>query len=420
MCCQVHVKELSDCVRELLGKFWTYVRKLTCQPLCQPSNPCLQLGGRAILGSHHNYVSTPWSKLHKYLCDGSPELLVPRPLRPSWSQGLLGWEPCLERTWLQSRKARPAGLPYSGRRSWNLGRCLNRATWRSENHSFFFEAMFSGLCDESGPFDFGSPCVRASWGAVIPAVFVFGLCFLSSPLVSPFRKLLANHLGSSLKPFLTIQEAEALCVDEEIRRDDGREVVARVERLSRWHAVVLIAIGLLESLSWTIFGAFQHDEDPTNVWVASIPFFISVSWLYSAIRPMVQPINTSPYDLFVLYGILFSAAVLRSWGILHDQIFFGVPLPTNFTSLVLIADLVCAFVGLGTTLAMPLGIPDPAVDKNEIVCRSSFSSRSSRLYLAELTNLQGYSVSPEDYTSLWRWITFRWLNPLLHQVGVLK
>ena len=279
--------------------------------------------------------------------------------------------------------------------------------------------MFSGVCDESGPFDFGSPCVRASWGAVIPAVFVFGLCFLSSPLVSPFRKLLANHLGSPLKPFLTVQEAEALCVDEEIRRDDGREVVV-MERLSRWHTVVFVAIGLLECLSWTIFGAFQPYEGPTNVWVASIPFLVSVSWLYSAIRPIIRPINTSPYDLFALYGILFSAAVLRSCGILYDQMLLGVPPPTNFTTVALVADLVCAFVGLGTTLAMPLGIPDPAVDKNEIVCRSSFSSKSSLLHLAELTNFQGYSVSPEDYTSLWKWITFRWLNPLLHQVGVLK
>jgi hypothetical protein len=125
--------------------------------------------------------------------------------------------------------------------------------------------MFSGVCGESGPFDFGSPCIRASWGAFVPAVFVFGLCFLSSPLFGPFRK----NIGSHLKPFLTVQEAEALCGDETIRRDDEREVVV-VERLSRWHTVVFVATGLLECLSWTIFGAFQLYEGPTNVWVASV------------------------------------------------------------------------------------------------------------------------------------------------------
>jgi hypothetical protein len=276
--------------------------------------------------------------------------------------------------------------------------------------------MFSGVCGESGPFDFGSPCIRASWGAFVPAVFVFGLCFLFSPLAGPFRKT----LGSPLKPFLTVQEAEALCGDETIRRDDEREVVVRVERLSRWHTVVFVAIGLLECLSWTIFGAFQLYEGPTNVWVASIPFLVSVSWLYSAVRPIVRPIDTSPYDLFVLYGILFSAAVLRSCGMLYDQIFLGVPPPTNFTIMVLIADLVCAFVGLGTTLAMPLGIPGPAVDKNEIVCCSFLSSRLTPLHLMELTSMQGHSVSPEDYAPLWRWITFRWLNPLLHRVSALE
>ena len=298
-----------------------------------------------------------------------------------------------------------------------MGRYLNSLQGRPDvlkNRSFIFGTMFIGVCGESGPFDFGSPCVRASWGAFVPAVFVFGLCFLSSPLAGPFRKA----LGSPLKPFLTVQEAEALCGDEAIRRDDEREVV-RVEGLSRWHTVVFVAIGSLEYLSWTILGAFQLYKDPTNVWVTSIPFLVSVSWLYSAVRPIVRPINTSPYDLFVLYGILFSAAVLRSCGIVYDQIFLDVPPPTNFTTMALVADLVCAFVGLGTTLVMPLGIPGPTVDKNEIVCCSSFSSRSSLLRLTELTNLQGYSVSPEDYAPLWRWITFRWLNPLLHRVGAL-
>lgn len=227
--------------------------------------------------------------------------------------------------------------------------------------------MISGVCGESGPFDFGSPCIRASWGAFIPALFVFGLCFFSSPLAGPFRKALAS-LCSPLKPFLTVQEAEALCVDETIRRDDERESeVVRVEHFPRWHTVVFVAIGLLECLSWTISGAFQLYEGPINVWAAVIPFLVSISWLYSAVRPIVRPIITSPYDLFVLYGILFCAAVLRSCGILSDQIFLGVPPPANFTFMTLIADLVCAFVGLGTTLAMPLGIPGPTMDKNEIV-----------------------------------------------------
>jgi len=229
--------------------------------------------------------------------------------------------------------------------------------------------MFSGVCGESGPLDFSSPCIRASWGAFIPALFIFSLCFLSSPLAAPFRKTVAI-LGSPLKPFLTVQ-AEALCVDETIRLEE-REV-AKTEYSSRWHTVMFVTMGLLECLAWTIFGAFQLYEGPTNVWVGAIPFLVSVSWLYSAVRPIVRPLATSPYDLFVLYGI-FSASVLRSCGILYNQIFLGVPPPTNFTFMVLIADLICAFVGLGTTLVMPLGIPDPTVDRNEIVCCSIVSN----------------------------------------------
>ena len=29
---------------------------------------------------------------------------------------------------------------------------------------------------------------------------------------------------------------------------------------------------------------------------------------------------------------------------------------------------------------------------------------------------QGYSISPEDYTSLWGWITFSWVYPLVRRV----
>jgi len=268
-----------------------------------------------------------------------------------------------------------AEVPYGERCSRNVGRYLNSLQEELsalEIAPLPFGTMFSGVCGESGPLDFSSPCIRASWGAFIPASFVFGLCFLSSPLAAPFRKAVAI-LGSPLKPFLTVQEAEALCVDETIRRDEEREVV-KTECSSRWHMVVFVTIGLLECLSWTIFGSFQLYEGPTNVWVGAIPFLVSVSWLYSAVRAIVRPIATSPYDLFVLYAILFSTAVLRSCGILYDQIFLGVPPPTNFTFMALIADLICAFLGLGTTLVMPLGIPDPTVDRNEIVCCSIVSN----------------------------------------------
>ena len=103
-----------------------------------------------------------------------------------------------------------------------------------------------------------------------------------------------------------------------------------------------------DCLSLTILGAFQWQlcEDPMNIWVVFIPFLVSVLWLYTAVCPIFRHVATTPYDLFVLYGTLFSAAVLPSCGILYDQIFLGVPPPTNFTFLALIADLVCAVLEL--------------------------------------------------------------------------
>jgi hypothetical protein len=34
--------------------------------------------------------------------------------------------------------------------------------------------------------------------------------------------------------------------------------------------------------------------------------------------------------------------------------------------------------------------------------------------------VQGWSVSPEDYTTLWGWVTFSWVWPLVRRVRVLR
>ncbi len=34
--------------------------------------------------------------------------------------------------------------------------------------------------------------------------------------------------------------------------------------------------------------------------------------------------------------------------------------------------------------------------------------------------VQGLSVSPEDYTTLWGWVTFSWVWPLVKRVRVLR
>jgi hypothetical protein len=34
--------------------------------------------------------------------------------------------------------------------------------------------------------------------------------------------------------------------------------------------------------------------------------------------------------------------------------------------------------------------------------------------------VQGLSVSPEDYTTLWGWVTFSWVWPLVRRVRVLR
>ncbi|KAH9476699.1 ABC transporter 7 [Psilocybe cubensis] len=80
--------------------------------------------------------------------------------------------------------------------------------------------------------------------------------------------------------------------------------------------------------------------------------------------------------MFTLYLILLFTSILQFGGALFDNRVLGAPPPSNLALLV---------------VTIPLALPSNRVDPKEI----------------------GHSVSPEDYTNLWGWITFKWVYPLV-------
>ncbi|KAK0184808.1 hypothetical protein F5146DRAFT_1073739 [Armillaria mellea] len=88
-----------------------------------------------------------------------------------------------------------------------------------------------------------------------------------------------------------------------------------------------------------------------------------LTWLYTVVVPVARPSPTPPYDLFTLYVV---------------HLFSGIML------------LVIILVVLGVVVNMPLDLPSRRVDTKSIL-----------------------PVSPEDYTTLFGWLTFSWVYPLI-------
>ncbi|TFK50640.1 multidrug resistance-associated ABC transporter [Heliocybe sulcata] len=247
------------------------------------------------------------------------------------------------------------------------------------------DAMF---CDGSSALDLGEACVRQFWSAIIPAAFVFLLCLAYVPLPPPLRRL-ASVLKSPFSEYVTLEEAEAL--DASL----SPEVVESADKsVPLWRTVVLSFIALLESLVWLGVGAyrlFSHVDG--NPWVTAQPILASLAWFYASLVPIFHPRATPPWDLLVLYCIHLVINTVSLGAVLYNYSVHLMPLPHGLVFAAMIVDLLTIMLLLAIVLQMPVGVPSKLVKKEEI----------------------GKSVTPEDYTPLWGWISFHWVWPLIRR-----
>jgi hypothetical protein len=228
-------------------------------------------------------------------------------------------------------------------------------------------------CSSSGPFDFGDPCVRASWSTFIPATFVFVLCLSSLPAPAQARKVI-DLIKWPFQPYLTLNEAEALdssAAQGDFAGDDDDDASvnddALVVTVPLWRTLALTWIALAEALIWLGIGSFRCLDSPFNIWNVIRPILISCTWLYAAMRPVFTSLVTPPKDLFMLYLLQFTAAILLFGGMLFDHNAVGMPLPHFLVVFALTANLVAVGALLAVILNIPLAIPSKRIRKEDIV-----------------------------------------------------
>ncbi|KIJ35250.1 hypothetical protein M422DRAFT_262419 [Sphaerobolus stellatus SS14] len=244
------------------------------------------------------------------------------------------------------------------------------------------------LC--SAPFiTWTDSCTRSYFEALPSAALALFIICLAIPVPST---VLSRALKSPFKQFLTLPEAEALIDDKPY---DGEPIVQKDAKPKGplWRTVSLSGFALGETLVWLVIAGYRivllHGE--FNYWTLT-NFLNAFSWLPAVILPVLRPTVTPPYDLFAFYILQLIAGVFRFGVILYDRDTVGITLnPWDLTASIL--NLVVILALLFIVLRMPMNIPSSE----------------------EIAEKIGTSVSPEDYTPLWRWITFEWILPLIRK-----
>lgn len=234
--------------------------------------------------------------------------------------------------------------------------------------------MLWRLCGpDSQPLDFHLECVRSAWAALVPFGVVLVLVFFAVPGL-PWR------VPSVLRTFVTLEEAEALSPrGNENENENGNSAHEPTKHNSTLRRPLLfVSIGLLSTLLY--LSRFSYLLVTSSQLPSALPsLLLSLSWLYTVLRATLKPPQTVPYDLFAVYTVLFSGAVLQLGGVYYERGVFGLPWPSVGTMLALWGNLCVTTATVCVVLGMPLALPGEGVKAQNIVSADARCSLQGRL-----------------------------------------
>ncbi|KAK7005882.1 hypothetical protein R3P38DRAFT_3040178 [Favolaschia claudopus] len=250
----------------------------------------------------------------------------------------------------------------------------------------------------SDAFDLSDRCIRGYWATLVPALFVLALCLHYQPHsipLPPFRLRKALYMvKKTFTPYISLQEAEALLLDDEaVDLDDtmtlGNDDATTNTEGRQGSTLILTLSGFLECLVWLATGCFLLMAHPESRWHAIQHLLTASTWLYAALRPLLtRPSAHPPYDLLALYILHLLGAFVQLGGYVFD-VYTSLGQSLSLRTLADLSLNIFVLLGLmSVVLRMPMAVPS--------------SKERGRP-----------NVSPEDYTSLWGWVSFSWVYPLI-------
>jgi len=222
------------------------------------------------------------------------------------------------------------------------------------------------LCADKSPFDFGDSCVRDSWGALIPAVFVFALCLFSFTPIRCLFKPITSHVRS----YLTLPEAEALIEHRPLEDKPvgkGREGASDCVSQSLSRTLMFVFVGIVETLCWVAYGSYVIYSEDSHWWKGARALIYATVWLFTAISPVTRPRMTPPFDVLVVYLLLFAASILEIGGYIYDHSSYQIPFPNWGILTLTIMNFIATTGMLVVVGGMPLALPSSRVKEKDIV-----------------------------------------------------
>nr|GAT43756.1 predicted protein [Mycena chlorophos] len=226
--------------------------------------------------------------------------------------------------------------------------------------------------------DLSDACVRSSWAATIPfgAALVCSLLALPLPIPAVVKQPFAK--------FLTLHEAEAAA-----DHVDSDEI--DVQPVPRWRARVFAFVGVVQSLTWAALAVASVTQNSSDKFTVIQLGLVAATWLYTVVRSVALPPQTAPFDLFVVYALQLIGVGVVLGGYAFEHAHGDAPLPSKFAfgAVVCYAAVIAAMLVLAINI--PMNLPSTRVKKEDI----------------------GKTVTPEDYATIYQWMTFSWVYPLI-------
>ncbi|KAG9119646.1 hypothetical protein FRC07_005246, partial [Ceratobasidium sp. 392] len=169
-----------------------------------------------------------------------------------------------------------------------------------------------------------------------------------------------------------------------------------VTRPDTWRQVGLTILAVIEVTGWTVALIRRATNLPASNGVGILGLVTTAvalaSWVYAALRPTLHPSRTPYYDLLTLYFTHFLAAGVS----LYEASIASSNNAFTLSHLGRVVDSILTLAGIVMVVDMPLSITGKPESDEE-----------------------GLLPSLEDHCTLWQWITFTWVSPII-SLGALQ
>lgn len=236
--------------------------------------------------------------------------------------------------------------------------------------------MNNSTCSWS-PLDFSQTCIRESWATIVPLAYVVA-CLIALGLrqVSPSFMALFTQ-------WLSVEEALE-SISGNMKGDSIPETEPPTKVTPIW-----IGISLAETSVWATVAAYNlySRDDYAMRFLA-----FAATWLYATVKT-AHNMEFPSMQLMVLFALHFIGAVFLTVGDIYFSMVYGHTVPATLELIAHALNVTATATLIISSLASPFN-PLPVV---------SAVSGSDKI------------PSPEDSTTVWGWITFRWVNKLISE-----